>query len=169
MMTNEIHLLRSFMPEFTHYGLNDAMYDNKWVETAEFSYTFFRTLDQIVQVIFSYNSEFNCTELSFKTVLAHKVNSLEEAAWYGSYLPDPDMTLDCNRGTVIFRKVVFLALLKSRRYDKIVFSGATPFLDRIYTRLDNLEYFICLAANHGFNIEKEGRNIFLIRNKNETK
>jgi hypothetical protein len=165
-MSKEIDILRSFVPESIEFGINENTNDSQWEEFEGGSYTFFQTVDQYVKVLFTRNDVWDCIELSFKTVLKSKVNSLEEANWFCSYLPDPDMLQNCNRATKIFRYVVFITLQKINSYSCVGFNGATPFLDRIYTRLDQLKYFTLLLNSFNYCIVKRGRDIFLKRNYN---
>lgn len=143
----QLNFLRSFIPEKCRFG-NDFPFSNEeWSQYCNDIFTLFETSDQYIKVIFSYNPQWKCTELSFKSILKDKAKNIDDIIALSSYLPDLDMTLDANRGTEVFRKVVFVAFSKIQNFDKIGFNGATPFLDRIYSRLNNLEYFKYLIKN----------------------
>jgi hypothetical protein len=157
----KIELLRSFVQAKTSYGNNEAMDNCLWEDFGDIKFTYFQVDDLVVQVIFSKNPLWNCTELSFRTVLKNKVSSLNEVNLFSSYLPDFDMPLNCNRATHVFRNVVYIAFQKLKEYGDIGFNGASPFLDKLYSRLSRMKYFIDFTKENGYNIEKNVRDIFL--------
>lgn len=157
----QIKLLRSFVPEEVSFDSNESMDNRQWTPTFIGYVTFFQTEDQIVKVIISYNYEWGCHELSFKTVLKYKVSNLLEVELNCSYFPDTDMKLEPNRATNMFRNVVYVALSRITTFECIGFNGATPYLDRVYGRLYRLGYFGELLKKYSYSITNEGRNIFL--------
>jgi len=54
-----------------------------------------------------------------------------------------------------------LTLLGISEYDTVGFNGATPYLDRVYSRLSKMKYFNELIKSKTYTVKKEGRDIFL--------
>lgn len=161
-----INLLRSFYPQPVHFGSNEAMDNEEWIIVSEeLRYTWFKTKDQYIVVIYSYNPYWNCFELSFKTVLQSKVvgKSFEEMQQHVCYLPDIDMPIDPNRATDVFRKVTFIASSQFNKYDKVGFTGATEYLDRVYTRLARLQYAKTMLKQFGMSIYQDNQDIFFYK------
>lgn len=160
-MNKDIHLLRSFVPQKTDFGINGDTNNQEWYKDTFHSLTFFRHNELLVEVMFIPNVDWNCTELVFATVLKSKVRSLVEAHRKVSFLRDEDMPHDPNQATEIFRKVTWLALQQIPKYGKVGFRGAIPKLDQIYGRLVSLRYFRKLCKKHGFKIYKIDKDLFI--------
>lgn len=157
----EINLLRSFIPEKVDFGLNKETNDGIWLNNEEFGdMTMFQTKEQYVLVIFNWNEFMQCVELSFMTALKSKVPDPMFFMSAATYIPDPDMTLDPNRATDVFRKVTYVALTQLENHDRIGFYGATEYLDRVYSRLINMSYVQKMLAERGLEPSQDGKFIF---------
>lgn len=160
----EINLLRSFIPEEVEYGIDRYMSDKGWASIDGVGdITIFQTNDQYVVVIFNWNPFLNSVELSFMTVLKSKTKSPFDLMDYATYVPDPDMTLDPNRGTDVFRKVTYIVMQAIDRYNQVAFYGATEYLDRVYSRLVKMEYVQRMLHDHGLESSQDGKVIYFTR------
>ncbi len=160
----EINLLRAFKPEEVAYGLDRDTSDKMWATIDGIGdVTLFQTKDQYILVIFSWNPILKSVELSFMTSLKSKVISPFDFMEYATYIPDEDMPLDPNRGTDVFRKVTYIVMQAIHKYDQIAFYGATPFLDRVYTRVANMGYIQTLLADHGLVSSQDGKVVYFTR------
>lgn len=150
----DIELLRSFVPEETPFGTDYLCSNGKWDDSDScFQYTFFKTKEQLVQVVFSFNEEYDCMELVFMTA---QLNIIGAPLGFNR----PDLPVDPNRGTHMFRMVTHVIYNKLPQFKRIVFYGANEYLDRIYTMVARLPYVQKQLFEKDFFAYQVGKFIF---------